>query len=263
MAAELFDVELRAMRRDRAFRRGTELFLYERSFDDCLDRLAMIQRRFGSALLIGCPDPEWPARLGKFADNVAVIEPGTLFARAAGAAPVVEDSWAPTESPHDLCLAVGTLDTVNDLPRMLLAIRASLAADAFLIGAMAGGETLPRLRAAMRAADEVQGVAAPHVHPRIEAASLAGLLSAASFVNPVVDIDRVRVSYESLDRLVADLRSMGVTNVLKSRARQPLGKAALAAARQAFAGEDAGERIVETFEILHFAAWTPSAAKEG
>lgn len=263
MAPELFDLELRATRRDHAFRRGTEMFLYERAFDDCLDRLTMVQRPFQSALLIGCPDAEWPERLGKFADRVEVIEPGALFAAAVGADPIVEDAWSPSEPHHDLCLAIGTLDTVNDLPRMLLAIRAALCADALLIGAMAGGETLPRLRAAMRAADEVVGVAAPHVHPRIEAASLAGLLSAASFLNPVVDVDRVRVSYESLDRLVTDLRSMGVTNVLKSRSRQPLGKAALSAARKAFAEQGSGQRAVETFEILHFAAWTASDPQQG
>lgn len=263
MAAELFDLELRAMRRDRASRRGAELFVYERVFDDCLDRLAMIQRRFRSALLIGCPDPKWPERLREFAGQVDVFEPGVLFATAAGGQLIVEDAWSPAEAGHDLCVAIGTLDTVNDLPRVLLAIRASLGAGALFIGAMPGGETLPRLRSAMRAADEVEGVAAPHVHPRVEPASLAQLLSAAAFVNPVVDVDRVAVSYQSLDRLVFDLRAMGVTNVMNSRARQPLGKAAVAAARKAFAGEDASEPTVETFEILHFAAWAPSPPKEG
>ena len=262
MATELFDPELRSMRRDRAFRRGTELFLYERAFEDCLDRLAMIQGRFRSALLTGCPDPQWPERLRQLVDEVEIIEPGALFASAAGVEPVVEASWLPTEAAYDLCISIGTLDTVNDLPRTLLAIRASMTADGLLIGAMAGGETLPRLRAAMRAADEIQGSAAPHVHPRIEPASLAGLLSAASFANPVVDVDRVRVSYETFDRLVSDLRSMAATNVLKSRSRIALGKAGLGAARQAFAGADPGERTVEIFEILHFAAWTPSPAKE-
>lgn len=263
MPAELFDLELRAARRDRAFRRGAELFLYERAFEDCLDRLAMIQRRFRSALLIGCPDPAWPERLRERVDEVEIVEPGALFASAAGVEPVVEESWSPNAASHDLCISVGTLDTVNDLPRVLLAIRASLRADGLLIGAMAGGETLPKLRAAMRAADDVQGAATPHLHPRIEPASLAGLLSAAAFANPVVDVDRVRVSYETFDRLVSDLRSMGVTNVLKARPRRPLGKAALSAARREFAGDDPGERTVEIFEILHFAAWTPSEAKEG
>jgi hypothetical protein len=107
----------------------------------------------------------------------------------------------------------------------------------------------------MRAADAVTGVAAPHVHPRIEPAALAQLLGSAGFAMPVVDIDRVPVAYGEFGRLVADLRAMGATNVLGSRPRQPLTRDALAAAEADFETK-AGERTVETFEILHFAAWT-------
>ena len=104
---------------------------------------------------------------------------------------------------YDLCLSIGTLDTIDDLPIALTGLRSVLAPDAFLIGALAGGDTLPQLRKAMRAADSVQGGSVPHVHPRIEAAALAGLLSAAGFVDPVVDVDRVAASYASLGDLVA------------------------------------------------------------
>jgi hypothetical protein len=110
----------------------------------------------------------------------------------------------------------------------------------------------------MRAADAVAGIASPHVHPRIEAAALAPLLSHAGFVMPVVDVDRVQVSYSSLDRLITDLRRMGATNLLSARSRENLSKKALAAARQCFVETGDGNRTVETFEILHFAAWTPA-----
>ena len=69
----------------------------------------------------------------------------------------------------------------------------------------------------MRSADSVVGVAAPHVHPRVEAAALAPLLEQAGFVRPVVDVDRVQVSYASLATLVGDLRAMGATNILAAR----------------------------------------------
>jgi NADH dehydrogenase [ubiquinone] 1 alpha subcomplex assembly factor 5 len=48
---------------------------------------------------------------------------------------------------------------------------------------------------------------------------------------------------------------MGVTNVLLSRPRF-IGRAARAAALRAFAAAGDGQRTVETFEIVHFAAWT-------
>jgi len=112
------------------------------------------------------------------------------------------------------------------------------------------------LRRAIRAADEAAGAAAPHVHPRIEPSAFAGLLTQAGFANAVVDVDRVPVSYPSFDRLVVDLRHMGATNVLTARPRF-IGKAARNAASRSFAAAGGGERTVETFEILHFAAWTP------
>ncbi|HEY6661723.1 MAG TPA: SAM-dependent methyltransferase [Sphingomicrobium sp.] len=258
MAIDLFDMRLRALRRDRAFRTGTELFLYERAFDDCLDRIGLVRKRFRSALLIGSPDPDWPACLGQFADSVEVRDPGPCFAAASGGTPIVEDEFAEEPGRFDLCLTLGSLDTVNDLPQALARIRASLAGDALFLGALSGGDTLPQLRSAMRAADQVENVAVPHVHPRVEAAALAPLLSAASFANPVVDVDRVQVSYETLGRLVQDLRAMGATNVLAQRSRRPLPRSAREAAQAAFSALGEGGRTVETYEILHFAAWTPA-----
>jgi len=256
---DLFDLELRALRRDRAARTGPELFLLDRAFDDCVDRLSLMQRRFGNALLVGCPDPGWRERLQQFAADIDVRDPGTLFAHKADGEQLLEDAWEPTPRSYDLIIAVGTLDTVNDLPRALLAARFALKEDALFLGAVSGGETIPRLRSAMRVADLSTGVAAPHVHPRIEASALAPLLSNAGFVNPVVDVDRVFVSYRSLRDLVADLRRMAATNILASRPRGPMTKSAYSAAADDFSAAGDGERTIETFEILHFACWTPRA----
>ena len=256
--ADLFDLKLRSERRDRAARMGPELFLFERVFGDCLDRLALMRRQFDRALLIGCPDPQWRERVRPLAGEVEIADPGALFAANAGGAQLVEDKWAPDEPRLDLVLAIGTLDTVNDLPGVLRAIHSSLRPDGLLLGAMSGGDTLPQLRNAMRAADQLSGTATAHVHPRIEASALATLLGAAKFAMPVVDVDRVPVAYRSLDRLARDLRAMGGTNILEARSRQPMNRAARMAAMQAFAAAGDGERTTEVFEILHFAAWRPA-----
>jgi len=257
MAAELFDMNLRAMRRDRAARLGAALFLYERAFQDILERLSGINRGFSSALLIGTPDPGWPSRLANSAERVATLDPGPAFALAAGGERAVEDELDLQPASFDLVVAMGTLDTVNDLAGALLRLRFLLKPDSLLIGVMSGGDTLPRLRQAMRAADSVTGGASPHVHPRIEPASLARLLGSAGFAMPVVDVDRISVAYRNLRQLVGDLRSMGATNILNGRSRESLGRAALAAAEDDFnSGPD--ERTTETFELLHFAAWTPA-----
>ena len=230
-------MNLRAVHQERAARLGKELFLYERAFADCLDRLDLIHCQFNRALLIGCEDTFWLNRLGEVADSVHARDDGEVGA-------------------FDLVLAIGSLDTVDELPLALRLIRHAMAPDALFLGALSGGDTLPQLRAAMRAADNVTGGAAPHVHPRIEAAALAPLLSDAGFIDPVVDVDRAYVSYPALGRLVEDLRRMAATNILTARPHF-IGRAARTAAINAFAaaaGEDG--RTVEIFEILHFAAWT-------
>lgn len=257
--ADLFDMELRALRRDRAARIGPQLFLFERTFEDCLERIALLQRRFERALLIGCPDSAWPARLRRLAIEVDVHDSGNLFAERAGGSLSIEDGWTPVPQTYDLVVAIGTLDTVNDLPRAMRTLSAAMRPQGLVIGAMSGGDTLPQLRNAMRAGDQVVGVASARVHPRIEAFALAPLLTAAGFTDPVIDVDRVQVAYSSLNRLVADLRSMAATNVLTARSRQPILRAALSAANKAFSRAGNGRRTTETFEILHFAAWTETA----
>lgn len=241
---DLFDKKLRALRRARARRGGPSLFLHERAFEDCLERIAIMDRRFERALLIGAFGNDWSERLRSAAAEVDIFPEGSA-----------EDTWHAPEAHYDLILAIGTLDTVNELPLALRLLRHALRPNGLFIGALAGGDTLPQLRAAMRAADAAAGAAAPHAHPRIEPAALAPLLEQAGFLRPVVDVDRVRVSYPSLGRLIGDLRAMGATNALVQRPRL-VGKAARAAAENAFAESGQGTgRTEEIFEILHFAAW--------
>ena len=244
MAADLFDQQARALRIARASRRGLDLFLHEWAFDDMRDRLSLVHRRFRAALLIGGRDPSWRERLLGLAETVDVIEADRLST-------IEPDSY-------DLCVTVGALDTVDDLPTALLTIRFALRADSLFIGTLPGGETLPLLRAAMRAADEAMGAATPHVHPRLEPAGLSSLLTGAGFAMPVVDVDRVQVTYASFRDLVRDLRAMGATNILTSRSRRSLSRAAVAAAERHFKSAARDGRSAERFELLHFAAWTPS-----
>jgi len=244
VTTDLFDRDLLSRRRARARQRWVESFLYERALDDILERLSFVQRKFERALLIGNLEPAWLEHLRRHVNSVDVIG--------------LDDLMKIEPGKYDLCLVLGEIDTANDLPHALLAIRFALRDDALFIGAFPGGDTLPALRAAMRGADEQMGAASAHVHPRIEPAAFTGLLSSAGFSMPVVDVDRVAVRYKRLADLVRDLRGMGATNVLRSRSRRPFTRDAAAAAARQFLSSAQDGRTTETFEILHFAAWTPS-----
>ncbi|MDQ3075237.1 MAG: class I SAM-dependent methyltransferase [Pseudomonadota bacterium] len=253
---DLFDRRLRALRRDRAARLGPELFLHERAFAECLDRLDDVKRSFDRALLVGVPDPAWVARLEARAATVDSLDPGALFAAAAHGVQAEEDRFGYGTARFDLVVAVGTLDTVNQLGPALAAIRRALRPDGLLIGALAGGGTLPALRRAMLAADRLTGPVAMRTHPRIEPSALAALLGAAGFVIPVVDVDRVILRYASLSGLVRDLRAMGGSNMLAERA-PPRGRRWAELAAAAFAAEAVDGRTAERVDLLHFLGWTP------
>lgn len=258
MANQLFDQPLKQSRRDRAFRRGGDAFLLQRAFADCIERLSGIRRRFRSTLLLGCPDPRWREVLESMGHEVTVIEPGPRFAAAAKGICAIEDQIELGVGQYDLCISVGLVDTINDLPRCLGRLRMALGDAALLMAAFAGNDSLPALREAMRAFDSASGVAAsPHVHPRIAAAAVAPLFQAAGFVMPVIDIDRVELRYRDLAGLIDDLRDMAATNLLSDRSRRPGGRAALKAAERKFADRRIDGKTSEIVEIIHATAWTP------
>ena len=230
------------------------MFLFDRAFDECLDRLGDIHRSFKHALLIGCPSAEWPARLQKLAGKVDAVDPGGSFAAKVGGRQVEEDRFDFGVEQYDLCVAVGTLDTVNDLPLALNLIHRALKPDAPLIGAIAGGNSLPVLRASLIEAGRKAGQVVARAHPRIDPSSLAGLLTAAGFAMPVVDIDQVRLRYRSIDELIRDLRAMGATSILANRS-PPLHTSDTSLLRDAFSARKVDGRIEEQVEILHFMGW--------
>lgn len=260
MTSKLFDPKLRALRRDRAARLGPELFLLDRAFDECLDRLRDVARPFRRAMLLGCPDRAWAERVRRFSDEVEIFDPGPMFAEAAGGLAVEEDMFDFGIEQFDLCIAIGTLDTVDNLPLALTLIHRAMVPDSLLIGAMAGGNSLPLLRSSLIEAERESGRVTARTHPRIEASSLAGLLSAAGFGMPVVDVDRVTLRYSTLSALVQDLRTMGATNVLRQRA-PGLTKGAAKRAEAAFAAAAIGGKSPEIVEILHFAGWSQQSGQ--
>lgn len=234
----LFDDHARTLRRNRAARLGGEMFLHARAFDDCLDRLADVRTSFASALITGCPDPRWR-------ESLTSIVPSVSIANSGSAAP----------QSFDLCLSIGELETSNDVQAAAFALRHLLRPGGLLMGAIVGGNSLPRLRAAMLAADRAEGGVSPRLHPSIDGPSLAALLTSVGFTQPVIDVDQIEIAYPGLDRLVSDLRGMACTNVLAERSRRPITRRGLTIARAAF--QDGGEPALERIELLHFAAWAP------
>jgi SAM-dependent methyltransferase len=258
-----FDRRLRRLRRDRAAASGGRaIYLHRRAADELIDRLDLVKRDFRNALDLGCGDLHFTERLRERGLEVTAADPGARFAATAGGVQCDEDRLPFADRAFDLVVSVGVLDTVNDLPGALTLIRRTLRPDGLFLAAFAGAGSLPRLRLAMRAAEQAEASEAvsPRIHPQIDVRAAGDLLGRAGFALPVVDVDTVTVRFRSLAKLVEDLRGMGTNNLLATRSKRPLGRTALAAAAAEFAaGADADGKTAERFEILYLSGWAPSA----
>jgi SAM-dependent methyltransferase len=259
---EPFDRARRRVRRDRAGARFAEHgFLTHHIADEVLARLAVVERTFSRALVIGAADPRIAAALRAQGLAVVVADPGFAVARAAGGVQCDEDRLPFADGAFDLVVAVGTLDSVNDLPGALLLARRVLRPDGLFLAGFVGAGSLPRLRAAMLGADLIAGHAAPRIHPQVDVRAAGDLLGRAGFTLPVADGDRLDVRYRSLDSLLADLR-FGAQGGVLTGTRPPLTAMQMAAAHAAFmAAADVDGRVTETFEIVYLIGWAPDASQ--
>ncbi len=257
-----FDRALRRLRRDRAAAMaaagGDALYLHRRAIDELTYRLDSVTREFDRALDLGSGDPRLAVNLSARGYEVVRADPGRLF--AAGGVQCDEDRLPFADGAFDLVVAIGTLDTVNDLPGALTLIRRALRPDGLFLAAFAGAGSLPALRESLRAAEAAEGQdPAPRIHPQIDARAAGDLLARGGFALPVVDRDTVTLRFGALAALVRDLRGMGGANMLSSRSRRPFGRVGLAAAAGAFAARaDADGKTAETVDILYLSGWAPS-----
>jgi NADH dehydrogenase [ubiquinone] 1 alpha subcomplex assembly factor 5 len=163
-------------------------------------------------------------------------------------------------SVFDLVLSNLELHWANDLPGALLQLRQALKPDGLLIASLFGGETLSALRRALLEAElEEEGGASPRVAPFADLRDLGRLLQRAGFALPVVDNDKIEVTYADPLALMRDLRAMGESNALTERRRGFTRRATLAraAARYGELFPRPDGRIAAQFEIVTLTAWAP------
>ncbi len=270
--ARVFDRAAVRAHRDRAaagFAGGGDFLLREVA-DRLLLRLDDVKRRFAKVLDLGCHTGQLApgfARRGGVELLVEADLSAAMARRAAGRCRLVADEeWLPfRESSFDLVVSALSLHWVNDLPGALVQINRALEPDGLLLGAMLGGETLHELREAfMRAEAEREGGVRPHVSPFPDVQDVGGLLQRAGFALPVVDTDRIAVTYEDAYALMADLRAMGEGNAVRERAphfaRRGTFDDVAARYRALFARPDG--RVPATFQVLYLAGWRPHKSQQ-
>lgn len=260
-APRLVDRALVRRRLARAEAAGFATFLVDRTGEELAERLGAVTRSFETVLDLGTPGKtaiDVLRRTGR-ADRIVRLA-GTP--NAAGAETVVGDEEFLPFGPgsFDLAVTLLALQSVNDLPGVLVQVRRALKPDGLLLGCMFGGGTLAEVRAAFTLAEsEVEGGASPRVMPFADVRTLGALLQRAGFALPVVDLETVVVRYRDLFGLMADLRAMGLTNPLSDRLRRSLRRATLMRAASVYAERfaDPDGRVRATFDLVWLSGWAP------
>lgn len=217
-----------------------DLFLFDEMAEDMLDRLDFMRVEPKRVLLIGSEGTNLAEQLSGMASEVVAPDPLTF------------NEEQPWPVGFDVIASLGRLDRVNDLPGALIHMRNALAPGGIAIASFLGAGSLPRLRAALLAADGDRPAA--RMHPMVDTRAAAQLMQRAGFSRQVVDSQGIDVRYGSLDRLVADLRAHGLTNQLSS-APPPLTRESWHRARQAFSAAGSGGKTTERFEFLTLTGW--------
>ena len=130
--------------------------------------------------------------------------------------------------------------------------RRVLRVDGLLMFSNFGPDTFKELRTAFAALDET-----PHTLPFVDMHDFGDQLVEAGFSTPVMDAERITVTYGTVDALLADVRAIG-GNPLATRRRGLIGRAAwqrMVDALEAQRGADG--KIGLSFEVIYGHAFRP------
>jgi malonyl-CoA O-methyltransferase len=135
----------------------------------------------------------------------------------------------------------------------------TLAVDGLFMFSTLGPDTLMELREAFAAAGLTPAQkGAWHVKRFIDLHDIGDVLVGAGFTTPVMDMEKITLTYETLDGLFADLRASGSVNAMAGRGRGLLGRETLARVRDAYEswrGKRGDARLPATFEVIYGHAW--------
>ena len=222
-----------------------------RMASDLLERLDAVRRPFRRALILGCDFKTICPVLEQRGISCVLADTCPEIGEAFGGVACDEDRLAFANSSFDLVIAIGTLDTVTDLPGAFALINRVLEEGGLFLGAMMGAGSLPALRSIMHDRNDDRA-SVMRFHPQIDVRGAGDLLARAAFQLPVAESETVSVRYHSFSKLIEDLRANGLTNVLSHR--RPLTRSMIMSIE-----EHIEVPLLEKFSIITLTGWAPAA----
>ncbi len=150
-----------------------------------------------------------------------------------------------------------SLHWINDLNNLFKNIRVILKSDGLILMNFLGGETLNELRKVLISAEtEILGGTSLRVSPFLDIKTAGSVLQSSGFTMPVVDIETIVVTHQSIFNLFRDLRFMAETSCIDHQLL-PLRRDVLKRADEIYKNKFStlNNRIESTFELITMVGW--------
>lgn len=244
------------------------------------DQAAVVQREIGGRLLerldfikfqpemivdVGCGTGVTTAALLKKYRKARVIGlelAPALVVKARKRAPWLRTLHGVVGEAEALPLAAASCDLIFsnlalqwylDLDRVFREFLRVLKPGGLLMFSTLGPDTLIELRRSWAATDGYN-----HVNAFLDMHDIGDTLMRARLAEPVMDMERLTLTYRELSALLRDLKALGAQNVLVGRARGLTGKGCLQAVRDAYERFRTAEGLLPvTCEVVYGHAWGP------
>ena len=139
----------------------------------------------------------------------------------------------------------------NNLDAVFADIHRVLRTDGLLMFSTLGPDTLKELRAASSMDGKV------HVNRFLDMHDIGDALVRAGFADPVLDVERVVLTYDDVIGVMRDLKSIGAHNATDGRVRGLQGRKFLQNLTQQYEQFRKQGKLPATFEVIYGHAWKP------
>ena len=240
-------------------------FLHREVGQRLLERLDLIKLRPETILDVGCGVGQITAALLKKYRKARVIgleRAPAMVALARKRAPWLRTLHGVAAEPEALPLPAASCDLIFsnlalpwalDLDRVFAEFRQVLKPGGALFFTTVGPDTLSELRRSWAVADGYN-----HVNAFFDMHDIGDALLRARLAEPVMDVERLTLTYPDVDRLMRDLKALGAGNVTFGRPRSLTGKGRLEAMRAAYEQWRRTNGLLPvTCEVVYGHAWGP------
>ena len=151
------------------------------------------------------------------------------------------------------CLYV---DSIFNSENLFLNIYNVLKNNGFLICSIFGTKTLENIKECfIRVEEKKYNGISLRFHPLFNFDTIGNKLKQIGFQNVIVETEIIQVKYNSLFKLMRDLRGMGITNNLLNRSKSFTPKSLFNEVNQLLIQDNKDKEFLAPFEILTLTAW--------